>query len=238
MSENEPEKPRKKWGCLQWGVIMMVLVLLAGYFRPTYGLISAKSRQMKAVSNARQIVGLLLTYAADNEDYYPDHDREPKGLTSNVVFRELVKEGLTQDETIFGGLFSRFNPDRNVGTAPEFNQALEPGENHWMMVAGLRNDSPFNHPLILENSVEGSSPPKWLPFPSVWSRGFLKLMQEPPARGRSWEQNRIIMALNDGAVNVVPLEKKDGFLYLPKILKAMGSAPLPQLNLIDIEVAP
>lgn len=65
MPANEPEKAKKGCGCLAWTVVLVVGALMASLFVPAYGLITPKANQMKASSNARQIVGLLMTYASD-----------------------------------------------------------------------------------------------------------------------------------------------------------------------------
>lgn len=86
MSENEPEKPRKGWGCLMWAVAGAAVVLFLPLLIPVYGLTTVRAQQMKAGSNVRQMVGLLMTYAADNSGIYPDVLMEKEGLTANAVF--------------------------------------------------------------------------------------------------------------------------------------------------------
>lgn len=240
MSENAPEKLKKGCGCLQWGVSMTVLVLLAGYFMPRYGLISARAYQTQASSNARQIIGLLLTYASDYEGHYPDHGRDLTSLTSNQVFRELVKEGLTQEERIFSSPLSPFVPDNDIGMEPGFEKAASPGENHWMMVAGLGNTSPSHYPLVLENAADASWPPKWQLFPSPTWWGKITRSKKWPRkeRGRSCEGDAIIIGHNDASVETVKLDPKAGFLHLrPSYLNPKDKEPLPALKILDIEVA-
>lgn len=237
MSENEPEKAKKGWGCLQWSVVLVVLALGIYNFFPIYGLISVKSYQMKGGSNARQITGLLLTYASDNNGHYPDFGKDLSKLTSNQAFRELVKEGLVQDETIFSCPGSLFTVDKNIGVLPDYTEALVPGENHWMLAAGLNSQSRAHYPLVMENAADATWPPRWVPYPSYISRKLASITGSKPLRGRSWEKNAIIMALNDASVQVVEMDLKDDRLFLPEsILKPEGKEPLPTLKILDIEV--
>lgn len=235
MSENEPEKPRKGWGCLQWGVVVGVVVvvcLLAVNSIPSYGPITPKANKMKAGSNGRQIVSLLMTYASENNGFYPDHGKDLSKLTSNEVFRALFQEAMVQDETIFGCPGSPMKPDKNIGSAPGFEQALMPGENHWMMVAGLRDDSPAHYPLVMENAADASWPPKWLPYPEP----FFSSSGTRRSRGMAWKKREIIVVFNDASVQTVKLELKDGMLHLPEsFLKPEGKEPLPEFKILDVE---
>lgn len=229
---SEPEVPKKKgWGCLQWGVVIVSLILLGLYFMPCYCCITVKANQMKAGSNARQIIGLLLTYAADNNGQYPNAIKNPithkLPQTANEAFRALVQEGLVQDETIFGCPVSRFMPDKNIGEAPAYDQALIAGENHWMMVVGMTNTSPSHYPLVMENTADATWPPRWFAGKSM-----------KPVRGRTWENDDIIVGFNDASVQTVRLEKKGDYLCLPKsVLEPEGKPPLPVMKLLEIEEA-
>lgn len=240
MIENEPEKPQKGWGCLEWIVVLVVLALAVYNSVPSYGLITARSQQMKGSSHARQITGLLLTYASDNSGHYPDFGKDLSKLTSNQAFHELVKEGLVQDETIFSCPGSPFTSDKDVGLAPDYAKALTPGENHWMLVAGLQNNSPAHYPVVMENAVDATWPPRWMPYPSYISRKLASIRgdkREPPSRGRSWENNAVIIGFNDASVQAVEMDLKDDRLHLPaSILKPEGKEPLPTLKILDVEV--
>jgi hypothetical protein len=241
MSLNEPEKPKKGCSCFQLGVMMGVLVLLLGVMYAGWvSIIYVKRDQMRAGSDARQLVGLLLTYAADYNGQFPDAKLNPESLTANVAFRELFKEELIRDEFIFGCPYSTFIPDKNIGTAPDYKQALEPGENHWMMVAGLTTASPPNTPLLLENSVDVSWPPRWHLAKSAFSHWLNHTFSfSPPARGRSWSDNTILVTKMNGSLETVKLVEKDGFLYLPdSILKPEGKEPLSNMKLLDVEEKP
>lgn len=158
------------------------------------------------------------------------------------MFRELVKDGLVQDETIFGSPWSSFIPDKEIGSAPDYPKALEPGENHWAFVGGMSNTSLPHFPLIIESTVDGKLPPKWLlppeAEPSWFARQFRseKKLFPRAVPGRTWGGGTIIVARNDASVEPVKLTERDGFMHLPEsFLKPEGKEPLPPLKLLDVE---
>lgn len=243
MSENEPEKPKRGWGWLQWSVALMALLFLAAYFMPVSKEISVKGVQMKGCSNARQIIGLLLTYASDHEGHYPDFGKDPSKLTSNEVFRDLIRamaaDVLILDETIFSCPQSPFVGDKKLGQAPDFNQALQPGENHWMMVSGLGNDSPSRTPVVLENAAEVVWPPKWLPYKEEPSKSFIQRLLSLgrlSSPGRSWKNKKIIICMNDASAEPISLKEKDGLMHLSESYLRAIAVPPSGLKILDIEV--
>jgi hypothetical protein len=137
-----------------------------------------------------------------------------------MAFRELFKSDSVQDERIFRGVRSPFIPDGEIGSAPDYSKALQPEENHWMLVAGLSTQSPGRTPLFFENALDASWPPKWLP-------GFFM----HHVRGRSWRGKEIVVGYNDGSNYLVPLKKQGDYLTLPDDVME----GLPSLKVLDIE---
>lgn len=182
---NEPEKPKKGWGWLQWSVAVVVMLLMASLYVPTFARISPMANQSSTSNNCRQIIMALKIYAGDNNGVFPD------GETANLVFRKLIQKEVVQDERIFGGKVSPFVPDGNVGIAPNFEEAVSPGENHWMIVAGLKPGNAATIPFVFENSTNHAWPPVWRNDP-----------QSLPLRGRVWRGGKIIAGRLDNSVNV------------------------------------
>jgi hypothetical protein len=98
--------------------------------------IQEEAKKSRTSDFAREITISVRIWANDNLEKYPDSKLGEKA-TANMAFRELFKSDILHDECIFGGERSRFIPDRVIGSAPDYAKALEPGENHWMLVAGL-----------------------------------------------------------------------------------------------------
>ncbi len=172
--------------------------------------------------HARSIVMCLYTWAEENGGNYPDSKHGEKA-TSNMAFRELFISDVVQDERVFNAPRTPFVSDNNLGDAPNFPKALEPGENHWMLVAGLSTKSPGRTPLVFENALDTAWPPKW-------RSGFFM----HHVRGRSWRGKKIMVGFNDGSTIFVPLKRTDGYMTLPDdILR-----DLPPLKVLDIEERP
>ena len=126
---------RKKWGLGVWIFVILLGLALFSLLLPNCYVIAPKADQMKATSNCRQIIMAMKAYAADHSSKYPT------GKTANEVFRELVRAEILQDERIFGCPVSPFVHDNDVGLAPDFAKAVGQGENHWMVMDGLKDNS-------------------------------------------------------------------------------------------------
>lgn len=224
---NEPEVPQKQWGCVQWSVAMVVtaLLLFSGAIY-IHNLRFRQANQVAMTGRVRDIIGLCLNWASDNNGFYPDRALQGNSATSNEAFRRLFVDELTLDESIFGCLYSPFQPDREIGQTPDFTKALRPGENHWMLVAGMTKESPAHFPLVLENAAQASWPPTW----RIDQR-------EQFVRGRAWGDGSILIGFNDASVRVIRLDEQVNNLHLPiTVLKPEGKPPLPVMKILDIAV--
>lgn len=233
MTLNSPEKPKKGWSCLMRAVAVLVAGLVVLWIDAGFSVGVSKISTMRASSNARQIYGHLLTYAADHNGLFPE------GPTANAAFRELFKTGLVRDEWAFGCERSCFIPDGRVGTAPDYTQALEPGENHWMLVKGQDSSSSSTHPLLLENAAGLQPVPHWRLPDSGFYLFLSRYFSLEISPGRTWRNGEILAVQADGAVVNVKLVKKDGRLYLPDSLTTgKYHPPVPALELLDVERKP
>jgi hypothetical protein len=220
---NEPEQPKKGWGWLVWGAVVVVLLLMSLFAHAVWIVISDTARMSSASNSCRQIIMSLKIWAEDNDGAFPDATF-PCPHSSNQVLRKLFQEEIIQDERVFGGIGSPFMSDNNFGEAHHFSHALEPGENHWAMVAGLNPRSEGSLPLVFENAINSEWPPKWL------------INQITPVRGRTWRGGRIIVGRVDNSVNVEKLVERNGVLTLPDtILKPGGKPLMPLPQVLGIE---
>jgi hypothetical protein len=221
---NEPEKPKKGWGWLQWVATSTVFILLSALGTSLARYILDEAQSSQCGQNGRQILFSLKIWAHEFEGKFPD-SRLGKGATANGAFRQLIKDAVVLDETIFGAPQSAFSPDGKIGTRPDFPQALEPGENHWMLVGGLATNSPGHTPVFFENAIDATWPPKW-------TSSFFISKQ----RGRAWRTGRIMMFFVDNSAHFIELEKTGKLLTLPsKFLSGAGGRTLPPLRILDIE---
>jgi len=223
----EYQPPKKSWGCLQWFAVLIVLLITFSFFMPTIGVVQHSANQTSTANNCRQIMMALRIWANDNGGVYPDA-KLPGVKTSNEVLRVLITEEIIQDERIFGGKATRYQPDGNMGEAPDYRQALQSGENHWMMASGYHTKTPGHFPFVFENAMS----PDW---PLTWNKD--KVVQ--PVRGRVWKGGKIIVGRADNSVNLETLEKTSTSYQLPEsILKPRGKEPVPKLTILDINDEP
>lgn len=187
-----------------------------------------RSVVIKGMSNCRQIQLALNAYASDHEGKYPDAAVAHPGHT-NELFRKLFVEGYLSDERIFGCPLSSSQPDGKIGRAPDFQDAVQPGENHWAMTKGLTTESPREMPLVFESPAVASWPPKW-------NADAVETSQP----GRVWKGAKVIIGFNDGSVNVMPLEADKG-AAVGLAPKADGSPVFPDVHptpeILDMEKA-
>lgn len=220
---NWAEQPKQCWGCLQWGVVVFVIMLLASLLLPTFNVTADISSQTLDANNCRQIIMALKIWASENEGVFPDSST-PLPTSSNQVFRKLIQADIIQDERIFSSTDTPFRPDNIMGNAPDYPRALEPGENHWAMVAGLETDSDGTWPLVFENPVSSQWPPRWLKN------------QTQAAPGRTWKGGKIIMGRLDNSVTVERLVEKEGVLMTSDAFtKRFGNEPMPHLRILNVE---
>lgn len=194
------DQKREPFGCLAWTVIVGVILLLLSLLAPLTNRVSKVSEMMKSVSNCKQVIVSLKQYATLHDDAFPDTVMTQNGdvcRSSNAAFRQMIKEEIVTDERIFGCSKSPFTPDNNIGTAPDFTEALKPGECHWMMTAGLNELMDGNIPFVFENTLYPDPPLRW------------RTDDAKPSRGRSWNRHQIVIGRLDGSATVFDL-KPDG----------------------------
>ncbi len=175
-------------------VVITIIGILASQALPALVGMTQKGHLAQASSNARQIAMALRSYAGDHNGLYPDADRKNPAQTANDAFRRLLTTGVMKDERIFGCAVSPHVPDADIGKAPDFSQALEPGENHWCMTQNLSDSSDGNAPLVFENPIAQAWPPTW----NCDAAGRA-------VDGRAWRGGRIVIARNDGSVGAEEL---------------------------------
>jgi prepilin-type N-terminal cleavage/methylation domain-containing protein len=181
-------------------VVITIIAILAGLAVPAFNQVQERARLMQGSSNCRQILISLKSFAGDNNGNYPDGDKAADPQSSNDAFRLLFKRGLLEDERAFTCASSPYEPDNNIGEAPDYDEALKAGENHWALTKGLSDSSSGNAPLVFENPVGGAS------WPPMWNCNAAGQKKE----GRAWKSGKIIVGRNDGSVAGEQLESVKG----------------------------
>jgi hypothetical protein len=136
--------PIKRAVLLRMGLIVVLAVAGSSFLLfVTNELRGLRVRPLNAITTATLKAGginkALRLYAIDHEGRFPV-GRD--GATH--AFRELIAGGYLTDESLFFVPGSAWHdeaplrrPDNDIGTKPDFAQALERGENHWAYVSGL-----------------------------------------------------------------------------------------------------
>ena len=215
------EPPRQRWGFLQWCIVIGVVVFGCILAMAVVPFTSRSTSQMKGVSNCKQIILSLKMYAKDNGSVYPGAGLESETVSANQVFRRLFQEGIVTDERIFGcPPNSLFVPDGEIGMRPDFAEAVAPGECHWMLLKFQTDFSIGDLPVVVENALNASWPPRWDVSGQTGNK-----------RGRVWGGGKIIVGRNDGSVAVEKLSS-DGTIdwYLRSNLSAYAKSWIDTLT--------
>lgn len=194
-ADNPPKFNRGLWLFLHWvmaGIVVIPACLIAYVLYNHY--LVPKENLLQNHNNCRQILIALKSYSADH------NGQHPTGATSNDAFRELFRLNLIDSERVFSARASPYVGDEEFGSPPGYLEALKPGENHWAMLDGITDSTLGNAPLVFENAVPHTWPPKW----DMRSTG-----QPKPGRVSS-KLGRIIIGRNDGSANLEQLDLKAG----------------------------
>ncbi len=174
-------------------VVITIIATLAGLSVPVFARVQENGNITKGSNNARQIYLACSLYSNDNDG------RFPRGDSANAAFRKLVKDKLIEKEDVFGCPGSPYLPDNDLGEAPNYAEAVESGENHWMMVNGLTSSSGGAIPLIFENALDTNTNPQWDGAAAGQT-----------LRGRTWSNGRVIICTGDGSVATYKTDNPDG----------------------------
>lgn len=185
-------------------VVITIIAILASLAVPTFSRIQEKGNITKAISNCRQIITAQRLYASDNNGNYSDQDTANPATDANGAFRTLFIVGVLEDEKIFGCPASlNGNPDGNIGTNPTYAQALEAGENHWMMTAEINDSASGSIPFVFENATNAVWNPTW--DADAAGRG---------SQGRTWSGGKVVVGKNDSSVTLEACTSTKGSVTL------------------------
>lgn len=190
-------------------VVITIIAILASLAVPAFTMVQTQGNQMKGVNNCKQIILALKQFSKDNNSQYPDSLQNPLtgsvAQSANDAYRYMIQEQIVTDERIFG-CPAGYTPNNDIGQAPNYANALLPGENHWAMTGNQTDTTVGNMPIVFENPVSISWPPLW----NADAAGQI-------VPGRTWPGGKIIIGRNDGSVAVEALAGKRGSVG-PKIM--------------------
>ena len=147
-------------------VVITIIAILASLAVPAFTMVQTQGNQMKGVNNCKQVILALKQFSKDNNSQYPDSVANPltgsMAQSANDAYRYMIQEQIVTDERIFG-CPAGYNPDNNIGQAPNYGNALMPGENHWAMTGNQTDTTVGNMPIVFENPVSISCHPFGMP---------------------------------------------------------------------------
>ena len=185
----EDQPPPKRKSCLVWIVVAILTLFGVAFLFQAFTRPAETSRVTATLCHLKDIDTALFQYAGDNNDRLPFADKTGRAFAnSNEAFRVLFREGYLKPdaESAFEVTPSPAQIDNYTGEAPDYSDALKPGECHWAIVKAGRYEDPG--PLVWENSVSGGWNPVWDPT----------LEFDKP--GRTWSGARIIVLTNGHAL--------------------------------------
>ena len=153
-------------------VVITIIGILASFALPALQNAQVAAQQTKALSNARQVVAALRTYASDNDGKFPDHPISAGGVvgtgdlaTSNEAFRQLFPNYLTSEQIFYvpKSAWSNNKPDDRLDaeTLSAGPQTLGVGENHWAYFPKLTDTSNSALPLVCDAPVAANADPQY-----------------------------------------------------------------------------
>jgi len=174
-------------------VVISIIAVLASVAIPAFTGAQMTAQINAASQNARGIFLGLSTYAVDQSGTYPVAENN-----SNEAFRQLMPNYIDNEKPFYVGASAWHQaakggkPDEDIGNAPEYQQALERGENHWAYISGLNNTSTSSIPIIADGFTD---------TPGVYTN-------IPNQKGGRWKGTKAIMVYLDGQAKPEALDTR------------------------------
>lgn len=185
-------------------VVISIIAVLAGVAIPAISSALMSGQMTAAASQAQGIYKSMVSYASDNGGVFMTTEN-----TANEAYRKLFPDYLDQEKpfTVAGsawhqGSKGNAGADGDIGSKPDYAQALEKGENHWAYVSGLSNTSPTSLPIIADGFGEGAV-------------GAYTDRQDK--KGGRWKGTKAIVVYIDGSAQQEKLDPKSF-----KVMKTKG----------------
>lgn len=145
---------RKAFSLLELMIVITIIAILASASFPAYSLVTTRAKMMKSVSNYKQILTTLNSYALDWDGSFPNKDEGGNDFgNSTLVFQTLMKEtGLGADEIFY---YQTNNPQKS--NPPNGDGFLDPIENCVIYVKGMNSSAPANAPIVADEQTGGGA---------------------------------------------------------------------------------
>lgn len=177
-------------------VVISIIALLASVALPVFNSAQMNAKITTASLNASGIFKALMLYGNDYDGAFPSSENN-----SNEAFRQLFPDYM-EDEKVFFVAGSAWHnsapgkrPDGDIGSKPDYTQALERGENHWAYHSGLNNTASTKIPIIADGFTDSVGQ-----YTDVTTK-----------KGGVWKGTKAIIIFVGGGAEQVKLSAKENF---------------------------
>ncbi len=193
-------------------VVISIIAILAALLFPNFPAIIIRTRMTAQMTNGVNIYKAMANYASDpNKDQFPAYEDidDPNTLAtnSNQVFGILIKSGMLDDKRILTSSNSAWC--KKVANTEATAKTVQPGENDWCYVTGLRW------------STKDS---RWPLLANAFSPGTTQYVTDVGQKGGAWKGTRAVVIWAGGNGEVVDTKEQGSNYFVRRPDKPQADA--------------
>jgi prepilin-type N-terminal cleavage/methylation domain-containing protein len=176
-------------------VVISIIAIIAALAMPAFSGFMLKGRMTEQMSNGRGIGTAMKNYASDHSGQYPTY-KDPDDAASivnnsNDAF-ELLLKGYLDDKKVFFNKSSAWC--RVVPKSENTAKKVQPGENDWAYVRGIKDTSPSTWPVLA----------------NAFAQGGTTYLADPAKKGGVWKGTKAVVVWAGGNAEVVETKGDSG----------------------------
>ncbi len=140
-------------------VVISIIAMLAAGAYAGYGKLMPGFRAATAQSKSQAIFKMMQGYATERGGDFPTAEANDANANLRELFKAKLFDGGSEGQfTLDADPWCKGKKlaDGDVGTEPEFEQALDTGECSWTYVRGLTSSSDGKLPILINSGVAGT----------------------------------------------------------------------------------
>ncbi len=193
-------------------VVISIIAIIAALSFPAFSAFLMKARMNGQMANGLSIYKAMGNYASDpNKDEFPAYadtdDPNTLATTSNAAFEILLKNGMIDNKQVFYSQNSAWcsKQFQNETTAKK----LQPGENDWCYVVGVKWSSKDS---------------KWPLLANAFSPGTTTYRTDQGQKGGAWKGTRAVVIWAGGNGEVVDTKEQGTSYFIKRADKPTANA--------------
>lgn len=193
-------------------VVISIIAIIASLAMPSFSAFLLRAKMNKQMSDGLNIFKAMGNYASDpNKDEFPAYadvdDPNTLASTSNEAFEILLKNGMLDDKRVFFNQNSAWcsRQPQNETTAKK----LQPGENDWCYVVGVKWSSKDS---------------KWPLLANAFSPGSTTYVTDQGQKGGAWKGTRAVVIYAGGNGEVVDTKEQGTSYFIKRSDKPAANA--------------